>query len=53
MTVVSPFTLIVRLLLAAMDVRLFNGTTKPSIEKRISLLGFTAAYEEYLQRIGE
>ena len=36
-----------------MDVRLFNGTTRPSIEKRISLLGFTAAYEEYLRRIGE
>ena len=36
-----------------MNVRLFNGTTKPSIEKRISLLGFTKAYEEYLQRIGE
>jgi len=36
-----------------MNVRLFNGTTKPSIEKRISLLGFTKAYEEYLRRIGE
>lgn len=36
-----------------MNVRLFNGTTRPSIEKRISLLGFTKAYEEYLNRIGE
>jgi hypothetical protein len=36
-----------------MNVRLFNGTTKPSIEKNISLLGFTKAYEEYLRRIGE
>ncbi len=36
-----------------MNVRLFNGTTKPSIEKHISLLGFTKAYEEYLRRIGE
>ena len=35
------------------NVRLFNGTTRPSIEKRISLLGFTKAYEEYLRRIGE
>ena len=36
-----------------MNVRLFNGTTRPSIEKRISLLGFTEAYEEYLRRVGE
>ena len=36
-----------------MKVRLFNGTTRPSIEKRISLLGFTEAYEEYRRRIGE
>ncbi len=36
-----------------MNVRLFNGTTKPSVEKHISLLGFTKAYEEYLRRIGE
>ena len=36
-----------------MDVRLFNGTVRPSIEKRITLLGFTKAYEEYLKRIGE
>ena len=35
------------------NVRLFNGTTRPSIEKHISLLGFTKAYEEYLRRIGE
>jgi invasion protein IalB len=36
-----------------MNVRLFNGATKPSVEKHISLLGFTKAYEEYLLRIGE
>ncbi len=36
-----------------MNVRLFNGTTRPSIEKPISLLGFTEAYEEYLRRVGE
>ncbi len=36
-----------------MNVRLFNGQTAPSIEKRISLLGFNKAYKEYLSRIGE
>ncbi len=35
------------------NVRLFNGQTTPSIEKRVSLLGFKKAYEEYLSRIGE
>ena len=34
-------------------VRLFNGSTRPSIEKRISLMGFTKAYEEYLRHVGE
>jgi invasion protein IalB len=36
-----------------MNVRLFNGKTSPSIERHISLLGFSEAYEEYLRRIGE
>lgn len=35
------------------NVRLFNGTTAPSIEQRVSLLGFTKAYEEYLTRTGQ
>lgn len=35
------------------DIRMFNGSARPSIEKRISLIGFTKAYEEYLQHIGE
>ena len=35
------------------NVRLFNGSTRPSIEKRITLIGFTKAYEEYLEHIGE
>ena len=36
-----------------MSIRLFNGATRPSVEKRVSLLGFTKAYEEYMQLIGE
>ena len=36
-----------------MNVRLFNGQSRPAIEKRISLLGFTKAYEEYLGHVGE
>jgi len=35
------------------NIRLFNGATAPSIEQRISLLGFSKAYEEYLARIGQ
>lgn len=35
------------------NVRLFNGASTPSIEKRISLLGFSKAYEEYLSRTGQ
>jgi len=34
------------------NIRLFNGSTTPSIEQRISLLGFTKAYEDYLSRTG-
>jgi invasion protein IalB len=34
------------------NVRMFNSETTPSIEQRISLLGFTKAYEEYLERTG-
>ncbi len=35
------------------DIRLYNGIGKLSAKERVSLLGFTAAYESYLSRIGE
>ncbi|MEE8144408.1 MAG: hypothetical protein V3T57_03270 [Kiloniellales bacterium] len=35
------------------DIRLYNGREGSSIEKRVSLMGFSEAYEEYLNRIGE
>ncbi len=35
------------------DIRLYNGFGKLSAKERVSLLGFTAAYERYLSRIGE
>lgn len=35
------------------QIRLYNGATTPLIEKRVSLIGFTKAYEEYLDQIGE
>ncbi len=35
------------------DIRLYNGLGKASAKKRVSLLGFTAAHEKYLGRIGE
>ncbi len=35
------------------DIRLYNGLGKASVKKRVSLLGFTAAHEKYLGRIGE
>ena len=34
-------------------VRLYNGATVPLVEQRISLIGFTKAYEAYLDQIGE
>jgi hypothetical protein len=38
---------------ARADVRLCNGLGKLSAKERMSLLGFTAAYERYVSRIGE
>ena len=35
------------------DIRLYNGLGKLSAKECVSLLGFTAAYERYLSRIGE
>ena len=35
------------------DIRLYNGGKGPSIEKRVSLMGFSEAYDKYLDRIGE
>jgi invasion protein IalB len=38
---------------ARADVWLYNGSDRPAVEDRVSLLGFTKAYESYLERIGE
>ena len=35
------------------DIRLYNGLGKASVKEQVSLLGFTAAHERYLSRIGE
>jgi invasion protein IalB len=35
------------------NIRLYSGRAGPSIERRVSLMGFTEAYEEYRNRIGE
>jgi invasion protein IalB len=35
------------------EIRLYNGLGKLSAKERVSLLGFTAAHESYLSRIGE
>ncbi len=35
------------------NVRLYNGLGKASVKERVSLLGFTAAHENYLSRIGD
>lgn len=38
---------------ARADVWLYNGSDRPAVGDRVSLLGFTKAYERYLERIGE
>ena len=35
------------------DIRLYNRLGEASVKERVSLLGFTAAHEKYLSRIGE
>jgi invasion protein IalB len=34
------------------DIRLYSGLESPSIETRVSLMGFSEAYEEYLNSMG-
>ena len=35
------------------DVWLYNGSNRPAVEDKISLSGFTKAYQSYLDRVGE
>ena len=38
---------------ALADVWLYNGSDRPAVADKISLLGFTKAYQSYLDRVGE
>jgi len=38
---------------ARADVWLYNGSDRPAVEDKVSLLGFTKAYQSYLDRVGE
>ena len=35
------------------SVRIYNGADRPAVEQRVSLMGFSRAYDEYLTVVGE